>query len=91
MAKIENFLTAQWEKTQAYHHIFSHFSLIFQARKVKMKRFKSIKLMKWKIFVAIVKPVKLKRELKREPRKLTEKSIRDLKKVHKVHLNSHID
>ena len=58
-------LTAQWEKT----HIFSHFSLIFQARKVKMKRFKSIKLMKWKIFVAINKPVKLKRELKREPRK----------------------
>ena len=37
------FWTAQW----AYHHNCSHFSLISQARKVKMRQFKSLKSSTW--------------------------------------------
>ncbi len=35
--------TAQWAIMWAYRQIFSHFSLISQARKVKMRHFKSLK------------------------------------------------
>ena len=36
------FPLVQWAKMGAYHCIFSHFSLISQARKVKLRHFKSI-------------------------------------------------
>ena len=36
------FLTAQWAKMGAYRCIFSHFSLISQARKVELRHFKSL-------------------------------------------------
>ena len=37
------FLTAQWAKMWAYRPIFSHFSLISQAREVELRHFKSPK------------------------------------------------
>ena len=36
------FLSAQWAKIGAHRHIFSHFSLISQARKVGLRHFKSL-------------------------------------------------
>ena len=41
------FLTAQWAKMWAYLHIFSRFSLISQAREVKLRHFKSLKSSTW--------------------------------------------
>ena len=41
------FLSAQQAKMWAYHHIFSHFSLISQARKVGLRHFKSLKPSTW--------------------------------------------
>ena len=41
------FLSAQWAKMWAYRPIFSHFSLISQARKVKLRHFKSLKPSTW--------------------------------------------
>ena len=41
------FLTAQWAKMWAYLHIFSHFSLISQAREVELRHSKSLKSSTW--------------------------------------------
>ena len=41
------FLTAQWAKMWAYRPIFSRFSLISQAREVKLRHFKSLKSSTW--------------------------------------------
>ena len=41
------FLTAQWAKKWAYRPIFSHFSLISQAREVELRHFKSLKPSTW--------------------------------------------
>ena len=41
------FLSAQWAKMRAYHRIFSHFGLISQARKVKLRHSKSLKSSTW--------------------------------------------
>ena len=41
------FLSAQWAKMWAYRPIFSHFSLISQAREVELRHFKSLKPSTW--------------------------------------------
>ena len=41
------FLSAQWAKMWAYHPIFSHFSLISQAREVELRHSKSLKSSTW--------------------------------------------